>query len=359
MPIMRPMLSLIFITVTCLPAGLSAKDVPGNTPEKVQELVNSKPPVETPAGTSPAEPANPGQNPTKTAAPSNPETPSEPSKPADPLKNGNPVEETPSGTKPADPANPGENPATPAETDDKAKPDKTDKDKKDKADKDPKERKDNSGKGGKGGPSLPSGGAPPQGGGASLAPAAGGIGGLVGGVLSGGKNEEKKEEKKTKPPKFPLKETAASSETIKAGEAVRSSTQAIPAEALYSSGKGPRIAVVNFEGENGAEFSALLSAALASDLKVYDPKELVVKKIDSAAINRVSARMLAADLDIEYLVAGKINRKTATLSIISVFLRDGVTGDIKMTDNHNIRSAEDIKSAAENAAGKIRERITP
>jgi len=351
------MLSLIFITVTCLPAGLSAKDVPGNTPEKVQELVNSKPPVETPAGTSPAEPANPGQNPTKTAAPSNPETPAEPSKPADPLKNGNPVEETPSGTKPADPANPGENPATPAETDDKAKPDKTDKDKKDKADKDPKERKDNSGKGGKGGPSLPSGGAPPQGGGASLAPAAGGIGGLVGGVLSGGKKEEKKEEKKTKPPKLPLKETAASSETVKTGGLVQASTQAITAEQLYSDGKGPRIAVINFEGENGAEFAVLLSAALSSDLKVYDPKKLAAKKIDSVAVNRVSARKIAADLDIEYLVAGKVSKKTATLSIISIFLRDGATGDVKMTDNHNIRSAGDLKSAAENAAGKIKERV--
>lgn len=350
---MRPILSLIFITVTCLPAGLSAKDVPGNTPEKVQELVNLKPPVETPVGTNPAEPANPGQNLTKPAAPSNPETSAELSKPADPLKNGNPVVETLSGAKPADPASPGENPATPSETDDKAKPDKTEKDKKDKADKDPKERKDNSGKGGKGGPSLPSGGAPPQGGGASLAPAAGGIGGLLVGVLPGGKKEKKKE----KPSKLPLKELAASSETVKAGGSVQASTQAITSEQLYSDGKGPRIAVINFEGENGAEFAMLLSAALSSDLKVYDPKELAVKKIESAAVNRVSARKIAADMDVEYLVAGKVSKKTGTLSIISIFLRDGATGDVKMTDNHNIRSAGDLKSAAENAAGKIKERV--
>lgn len=355
-------LSLILLNATFISAGLSAEDVPGKPQEKVQELVKTKPPIETPAGTNSAEPGNPGQNPAKPSepgnsgnpeTPSNPETPAEQSKPADPLKNGNPAEETPSGTKPADPADPGKNPANPAEPDNNAKPDK-----KDKTDKDSKEKKNNSGKGGKGGPSLPSGGPSPQGGGPS-ASAAGGIGsGFIRGILSAGKKEEKEEKKENTTRPTP-EENTASSETVKAGAPVRSSTQAISAEMLYSAGKGSRIAIIGFEGDGGAEFAALISAALSSDLKVYDPQKLAAKKIDSAGINRVSARKIAADLDIEYLVAGKISKKTATLSIISVFLRDGASGDVKMTDNHNIRSSGELKSAAENAAHKIKERVIP
>lgn len=116
---------LIFLTIfiifayPCLPVESSAKDVLGNAPEKTQELVNSKPPVETPSGTNPAEPANPGQNPVKPAEPGNPGKPDGVSNPSDPANTGNPPEQTPSGTKPADPANPGENPANPAEPGDK------------------------------------------------------------------------------------------------------------------------------------------------------------------------------------------------------------------------------------------------
>lgn len=178
------------------------------------------------------------------------------------------------------------------------------------------------------------------------------------GILSGGKKEED-EEKKEKPRRSTLKENMASSETVKAGASVLFSTHAISGETLYSAGKGTRIAIIDFEGDGGAEFAALLSAALSSDLKVYDPKKLAVKKIDSAAVNRVSARKIAADLGIEYLVAGRVSKKTATLSIISIFLRDGASGDVKMTDNHNIRSSGDLKSVAENTADKIKERVTP
>lgn len=353
-------LASLLLSPVCFPVDSTAKDAASNGVSKTPELSNSKPPDK--ITSSPAVPGNSGQNPVKPlesggpgkpASSSNPETITKSSKPADPLKNGNPAEETPSGTKPADPADPGKNPANPAEPDNKAKPDK-----KDKTDKDSKEKKDNSGKGGKGGPSLPSGGPSPQGGGPS-APAAGGIGsGFIGGILSAGKKEEK-EEKKEKTTRSTPEENAASSETVKAGAPVRSSTQAISAEMLYSAGKGSRIAIIGFEGEGGAEFAALLAVALRSDLKVYDPQKLAVKKIDSAAINRVSARKIAADLDIEYLVAGKISKKTATLSIISVFLRDGASGDVKMTENHNIRSSGELKSAAENAARKIKERVTP
>lgn len=357
MKITRLILTSLLIAPACFPVGLTAEDAPPGGPAKAQELANLKSPAEIPS--SPAEPAKPMESgkPGKPATASSPETPTEPSKPADSLKNGNPPEETPSGTKPADPAKPGENPATPAEPADKAKPDKTEKGKDDKSDKGLKGKKDSSGNEGKGGPSLPSGGPAPQGGGAGLAPAAGGIGGgLIGGILSRGKKEEKEKEKLNRPT---LKENAASSETVKTGVSVQSSTQSISAEALYSSGKGSRIAIIDFEGENGAEFAAHLAAALGSDLKVYNPKKLAVKKIDSAAVNRVSAKKIAADLDIEYLVAGKVSVKTTTLSIISVLLRDGATGDIKMTDNHNIRSAGDLKSAAENAAYKIKKRVNP
>lgn len=407
---------LSVFTLLCFTAGLSAKDVPGNVADKVKELTNSKPPAETPSGTQPAEPANPGQNPAKPAEPGNPgkpeppskpETPPEPSKPADPVKNGNPPEQTPSGTQPAEPANPaenpaepaapakpGENPAEPAGPGDKGQPEDADKgqedednkdakDKKDKTEKDSKNKKDKPGKGGKSGggpsaPSLPSGVPTPQSAGASLLPAAGAAGGIIGGIFSGGKKKAKEEKKEI--PKPAAKATAVSSETAKAATSVQASTEtakaavpgqavgiasgtvqastrAVVAEPLYSAGKGPRIAVMAFDGEAGAEFSALLSKILSADFKVYNPKELAAKEYDTAAINRVSARKIAAETAVEYIVTGKVSKKSGTLSIISVFLRDGKTGDIKMTANHSLRSAEDLKSAAETASGKIKERI--
>ncbi len=339
-------------------------------------MISSKSPVEAQTPANPAEPANPGQNPVKPAEPGNlgknetpskSETPTEPSKPADSLNKGNPTEETPSGTKPADP---GENPAEPGnkgepngdkELKDSAKSDdsgKNAKDKKDKNDKDSKGKKDKSGKGGDsgGGKGVPA----PKGGASRLGPAAGAAGGgLIGGMLPGGKKEAKKEEKPGKPAKSALKEVAASSETVRKAEPVQASTQATVAGSLYSAGKGERIAVIDFEGESGAEFAALLSSALSSDLKVYDPKKLAAKKYTAAAINGISVRKIASEIGVEYLVTGKVSKKTSTLSIISIFLRDGQTGDTKMTDNQNIRSSGDLETAVRNAAGKIKENINP
>lgn len=310
-----------------------------------------------------AEPGNLG----KPEAPSKPEIPNESSKSADPLNKGNTPDETPSGTKPADP---GENPAEPGskgesnankELKDNAKPDeaeKTTKDTKEKTDKDSKGKKDKSGKGGKSG--VGKGVPAPQGGASNLVPAAGAAGGgLIGGMLSGGKKEGKQEEKLQKPVKSALKEVAASSETVREAALVQASTQATASGSLYSAGKGPRIAVIDLEGELGAEFAALLSSALSGDFKVYDPEKLAAKEYSAALINRISARKIASELGVDYLVTGKANKKTNTLSIISVFLRDGQTGDTKMTDNHNIRSSADLESAAVNAAVKIKESVNP
>ena len=341
----------IFIIPACFPAGLSASDVQKKFLDKAEDLNKPKPPTDTPSGNNP-DPGNPGK-------PGDATNPTDPGKPGNP---GNPPEETPSGTKPADP---GENPADPANKD-KTKPedaDKDAKDKKDKTDKDSKGKKNKPGKGGKGGVSLPSAPTPPSG--AALAPAGGAVaGGIIGGLFSGGKKDEKKEEKKEIPPPAPKevkkeapKEAVASTEAVKAAAPVQALTPVIAAEPLYSAGPGPKIAIIDFDGESGAEFSALLSVSLSADLKVYNPAELAAKEYDPAAINRISARKLAAVIDVEYIVTGKVSKKTDTLSIISVSLRDGKTGDIKMTDNQSLRSLADLKSIAENAAGKIKERI--
>jgi len=265
---------------------------------------------------------------------------------------GNPPGETPSGTQPANPANPGENPATPAEPGDKEKPDK---DQKDKHGKD--------GKSGSGGPSLPAAVPTPQGVGA----AAGAIGGgIIGGILSGGKKDADKKKEKPKPAlkksdvvaELALpKEAAASSDTVKSTASVQASTPAAAAEPLYSKGKGPKIAIMDFDGEYGAQFAELLAEALKSDLKVYNRKELAKKNYDAKAVNRVSTKKIATEVAVDYIVTGKVSKKTETLSIISVFLRDGKTGDIKMTTFPKLKSADDLKSAAETAARKIKKAI--
>ena len=56
-------------------------------------------------------------------------------------------------------------------------------------------------------------------------------------------------------------------------------------------------------------------------------------------------------------MTGKVSKNSETLSILSVYLRDGKTGDIKMTDNHSLRSGGDLKTAAENTARKIKAAI--
>ena len=344
--------SFIFIISACLPAGLSASDVQKKFLDKAEDLNKPKPPTDTPSGNNPADPGKSGN-------PGDATNPADPGKPGNP---GNPPEETPSGTKPADP---GENPAEPgnADKDLKDKDAKDAKDKKDKTDKDSKGKKNKPGKGGKGGVSLPSAPTPPSG--AALAPAGGAVaGGIIGGLFSGGKKDEKKEEKKEVPPPAPKevakeapKEAVASTEAVKAAAPVQTSTPVVAAEPLYSEGPGPKIAVLDFEGEHGAQFAELLTEALKADLKVYSRMELAAKKYETQAVTRVSAKKIATEAAVEYVVTGKIALKTETLSIISIFLRDGKTGDIKMTDNQSLRSLADLKSIAENAAGKIKEKI--
>ena len=154
-----------------------------------------------------------------------------------------------------------------------------------------------------------------------------------------------------------VKDPAVSSETVKTAEPVQPSTRVIVAEALYSGGNGPKIAVMAFDGKIGAKFAEIFSKALGSDLKVYSPERLAAKKYDVALITRISARKIAVEIDVDYLVTGKVSEKSETLSIISIFLRDGKTGDIKMTENYNLRSDESLGSSAENAARKIADRV--
>lgn len=362
------------LALICLVSPLCAKDAVGNAADKAKDIkdagdaiTNSQPPTETPSGTQPAEPANPGQN---------------PAKPADPANPGKPQGETPSGTKPADPATPGENPAKPAEPgnkdaadntkkdpSDKTDADKDPKDKKDKDDKDKKDKKDKRGKDGKsgGGPSVSAGAPPtPQ----AAAGAAGAIGGgIIGSILSGGKEEkeEKKEEKKEAPKKVSketavsteaVKEVAVSSETVKAAEPVLVSTLTALAEPLFSEGKGPKIAVLDLDGDFGAEFANMLFDALKTDLKVYSRKELAGKNYDTKAITRVSARKIASEIAVDYIVTGKINKKTETLSLISVYLRDSVSGDIRLTVSQPLRGENAAADASAIVSAKIREQIS-
>ena len=149
----------------------------------------------------------------------------------------------------------------------------------------------------------------------------------------------------------------ASTETAKAAMPVQVSTPAAVVEPLYSAGKGPKIAVMDFDGEKGAEFAALLAKALSADLKVYNPKELAAKEYDSAALNRVSARKIAAEIVVEYIITGKVSKKSETLSIISVYLRDGKTGDIKMTASQSLRGADKPEALAALVAHKIKVKI--
>ena len=142
--------------------------------------------------------------------------------------------------------------------------------------------------------------------------------------------------------------------------AVSSEPAALAAAApvLFSAGKGPSAAIFPFDGEGGAEFSALLCESLGTELKLYDPKALAEKKYDPAAITRVSAKKIAAELGVEYIVTGRVNKKGDSLSIITSLLRDGKTGDSKLTENRNIRSKEELKPAAASVAGRITERLS-
>lgn len=305
---------------------------------------------ETLPGTKPAEPAGPVDNSPKPTTPENIKVQETP--------NNSPTE-TPSGTKPAEPANPGGDSATPAEPSAKKKND-SDKLKQDKSDiesennpdrelNDKKNRPGNRGKSGGGSSLSPR--VPAQPGGGMLLPAAAGA---VGAILPNSKDRPEREaiEKQPETEKIPV-----SSETMKAGEVSTATASAAVSKALYSDSKGPKIAVVVFDGEPGTEFSELLIAALKSELKVYGSKELHTKKYGIPAITRLSARKIAADIDADYLVTGRVSKKTETLSIISVFLRNGTTGEIVMTEYQNLKSVEGLPACSEAASQKIKERI--
>jgi TolB-like protein len=178
---------------------------------------------------------------------------------------------------------------------------------------------------------------PPQGAAAAVGA------GILGGLLGGGDKENKKAPAAVASPER--------STGTAAGPDV--STAAAPAEPLYSPGKGPKIAVLDFEGENGAEFAVLLTEALKPGLKVYSRTALAAKSYETKTTTRLVARKIAAEIAVDYIVTGKVSKKSDTLLIISIYLRDGKTGDIRLTNNQNIRSAEELNSAAADAAEKI------
>lgn len=266
-------------------------------PLKAAKPAEAGPPAQTPSGTAPAEPASPSESPAK---------PADPGKPADAAK-----------------------PAEPAGKDGLQEPGQK---------KEKKEKPGRKGKGGKKtrlpGVSAPSGAAAGQG-------AAGAAGAAVLGGLRGGGEKEKQKaaEEKTAPP-------PAAVETSSATES--------PA---YSEGTGRKVAVLDFEGEEGAEFASLVAAALAPELRVYDRARLAALGYDPASVNRISARTVAADTGAEYLVTGKVSKKTATLTIISVYLRDGATGDIRQTESRSVRPPDTLQSAASDAAAKIKDAV--
>ncbi|MBI4655574.1 MAG: hypothetical protein HY746_02380 [Elusimicrobia bacterium] len=274
--------------------------------------------------------------------------------------------EPPSGTKPAEPAVPGEKPAEPAvpgektETDkpdtsqddklrngsDKSDPYKDDKkpedkeksDKKQKKDKKDKAKKDKSKKGSKLNPSLS---ASP----ASQGAGAGAAGGVLGRILGifGGSGDKEKQTK--------------SSATITGASVSTATLAGRPAAAttLFSQGNGPKIAVFDFEGQSGPEFADYLSEALgAKGFKVYNRNVFKEKGLSGIQINRVVIKKISNEAGCDYLVTGKISKKTETLFIISVFLKDGKNADIKMTHFVKIKDISEIKKGAEQAAEKIK-----
>ncbi len=291
--------SILVFVFAGLPSCLAAQDVQGAG----ADLVGTQAPSKTPAAKL-ADDVKPGQ---------------EPAKPVEQGNAGKPPEETPSGTKPAEPATPGEDPAIPAEPD------------KGREEKDKKDRKDKPGKGGKsGGLSQPA---------AALLPAAGATFGLLPVV-----GKEKKEA-----PEPELKDTAVSSEPVK--------TAAAADEPLYSAGKGPRIAVLSFDGEAGAEFAALLAKVLSPGLQVYSPRALAARNYSGTAVTRLLAKKICAETGVDYLVTGRVSKKTGTLTIISVFLRDGKTGDTVLTDYQNLKPSGELARCSEAASVKILERL--
>lgn len=305
---MRTMsLGLLLLAGICASAGAAAP-VDGTAPALEKKALDTAAPAQDKNipgldkkadGIAPGEGSQTGNN-----VPDPKETPGAPQG-----KGGQPPEETPSGTKPAEPAVPGETPAQPAEP---GKPEPKSKDK-------PGKRK--GGRGGSGGGSLPS--ALPA---AAAAPLA------VPAILPG-----KDEDKQPKAEK--------SSGTVV-------STSAVKEEPLYSAADGIAIAVLDFEGESGAEFAGLLSAQLATREKVYSRKAIQEKSYGSQ-VARLAARKIASETGTDYLVAGRISKKTESLSIISVILREGSSGDIKSTIFVNLRNTSELSSAAATAAGQV------
>lgn len=290
--------------------GVSAKDAAKVADNPAANAVKTPgQPAETapqpPSGTKPAEPASPGQGPAE---------PAEPAKP---------------GEKAAKPDSPGEKPEAGQE---KIAKDSSAGDEHGKKDAAPgkKDRPAGGKKSGKSGvsgrslPSLPS-ALPPRG-------AAAGAG---------------TDKEKTPAPAAP-KETSTAS--------VTASTGAATAEPLFSQGKGPKIAVMLLDGEGGAEFAALLSSALKPDLQVYSHAAMAAKEYDVNAINRISARKIAAELGVDFIVTGKMGKRTATLTIISIYLRDAGSGDVKLTDSRSLRAGDRPETLSALLAGKIKEK---
>jgi TolB-like protein len=301
---------LLSLAVPCT----SAKDAPGTAVEKT----SGNPPTQTPSGTKPAVPGD------KPAEPGLPAEKPEPVKPADtaqpekgaPEKSGQPPDETPSGTKPADPATPGEEPATPAE------PGAKDKAEKEKRDKPARHKPNRSGK--SSGSGLPSGAVPP-------AVGAGALGALPAGLGKDKKDEAAKE---------PAKEV--SSATVV-------STPTAPAAEPYSQGENPALVVLDFEGEKGAELADLLAEALKPGRRVYSRATLALKNYGQA-VNRVSAKKIAAETGADYLIAGKISKKTETLYIVAVILRDSASGDIQGSNFVKMKDLGGLAAGAADAA---------
>ena len=299
----------------------------------------------------------------------------------------------PSGTQPATPAVPTEKPAEPAvpgENGDKMKPENPNKDSnpsinkskdiedkkqeisdndkktkediendektkdKSKTDKDKegkKKGKKNKGKKGKSPKVNPSLSAPSvsQGAGAGVA---GGVLGKVIGIF-GGSGDKNKQDKSSQTISE-IKPVDKSSATITDTNISTQTLTTKPEIPIFSQGNGPKIAVFDFDGDAGIEFADYLSEALGTKgFKVYNRKSLKEKGLANSPVNKSVIKKISGEIGCEYLIIGKISKKTETLSIISVFLKDGKNADIKTTYFVRIKDISELKSAAEDVSQKI------
>ncbi|MBI5574367.1 MAG: hypothetical protein HY919_07445 [Elusimicrobia bacterium] len=174
---------------------------------------------------------------------------------------------------------------------------------------------------------------------------------------------KKKEKTKKEPPPALQKSTTVQIETkpkiekstdTKNGTNVPFQPVVIP---LFSEGSGPKIAVFDFEGEHGVEIADYISEALTKNFRVYDRKSLSGKGLAKEKVNNATLKKIKKDVDADYFVTGGVSKKTETLYIVSVFLKDGKKGDTKMTDYPKFKKLDELKSTAEIIAGKIKKRV--